>query len=50
MNNPRKPHLNLFSDDKMILANDYKKQKTQKFEISNEKRVSTDGTFDSFGL
>jgi len=29
MTNPRKPHLNLFSDDEIILANDYKKQKTQ---------------------
>jgi len=29
MINPIKPDLNLFSDDEMILANAYKKQKTQ---------------------
>jgi len=49
MTNPIIPDLNLLSDDEMILANDYKKQKTQKCEIRNEKRVSTYGTFDSSG-
>jgi len=37
MTNPIKPDLNLFSDDEMILANDYKKQKTQSVKYATKK-------------